>query len=42
MSGKQLTENLSAQTVSGITLMWTGLGFLALLALGIYARMLRH
>jgi lipopolysaccharide export LptBFGC system permease protein LptF len=42
MSGKQLTENLSAQTVSGIALMWTGLGFLALLALGIYARMLRH
>jgi lipopolysaccharide export LptBFGC system permease protein LptF len=42
MSGKQLTENLNAQTVSGIAVMWMGLGFLALVALGIYARLLRH
>ncbi|MHC4542199.1 MAG: LptF/LptG family permease [Planctomycetota bacterium] len=42
MSGKQLTENLSAQTVSGVSLMWAGLGFLALLAVGIYAWLLRH
>ncbi|UCC97099.1 MAG: LptF/LptG family permease [Phycisphaerales bacterium] len=42
MSGKQLTENLSAQTVSGVSLMWAGLGLLALLAVGIYAWLLRH
>ena len=42
MSGKQLTQNLNAQTVSGVGLMWGGLGFLVLLALGIYARLLRH
>ncbi len=42
MSGKQLTQNLNAQTVSGVALMWAGLGFLALLALGIYTRLLRH
>ena len=42
MSGKQLTQNLSAQTVSGVTLMWAGLGFLVLLTLGIYTRLLRH
>jgi len=42
MSGKQLTQNLNAQTVSGVTLMWAGLGFLVLLTLGIYTRLLRH
>lgn len=42
MSGKQLTENLSAQTVSGIALMWSGLGFLCFLAMVIYAGLLRH
>jgi lipopolysaccharide export LptBFGC system permease protein LptF len=42
MSGKQLTENLSAQTVSGVSLMWAGLGFLVLLAIGIYAWLLKH
>ncbi len=42
MSGKQLTQNLNAQTVSGVALMWAGMGFLALLALGIYTRLLRH
>jgi len=42
MSGKQLTQNLNAQTISGIAVMWMGLGFLALVTLGIYARLLRH
>jgi len=42
MSGKQLTQNLNAQTVSGVTLMWGGLGLLVLLTLGIYTRLLRH
>jgi len=42
MSGKQLTENLTAQTVSGIALMWTGLAFLALLAMAIYGWLLRN
>ena len=42
MSGKQLTENLSAQTVSGIALMWAGLGFLCFLTVAIYGWLLRH
>ena len=42
MSGKQLTENLSAQTVSGVTIMWAGLGFLCLFAMGIYRHLLRN
>ncbi len=42
MSGKQLTQNLNAQTVSGVALMWAGTGFLALLALGIYTRLLKR
>ena len=36
MSGKQLTENLGAQTVSGVAIMWAGLVFLSLLAVGIF------
>ena len=42
MSGKQLTENLSAQTLSGIALMWGGMGFLSLLAVGIYGWLFKH
>ncbi len=42
MSGKQLTENLNAQTVSGIALMWGGMGFLSLLAVGIYGWLFKH
>lgn len=42
MSGKQLTQNLSAQTISGIGLMWGGMGFLSLLAVGIYAWLFKH
>ena len=42
MSGKQLTQNLSAQTISGIGLMWGGMGFLSLLAVVIYAWLFKH
>jgi lipopolysaccharide export system permease protein len=42
MSGKQLTQNLNAQTVSGIGLMWGGLGFLSLLTVGIYGWLFKH
>ena len=42
MSGKQLTENLGVQTVSGITLMWVGLGFMSVLAVVIYHRLLKN
>jgi lipopolysaccharide export LptBFGC system permease protein LptF len=43
MSGKHITKNLGAQqTVSGVTLMWMGLGFLCLLAVILYSRLLRR
>jgi lipopolysaccharide export system permease protein len=42
MSGKQLTENLGAQTISGITLMWAGLGFMSVLTVVIYHHFLKN
>jgi lipopolysaccharide export LptBFGC system permease protein LptF len=42
MSGKQLTENLGAQTFSGVAIMWVGLVFLSLLAAGIYYKLLKN
>ncbi len=42
MSGKQLTENLDAQTFSGVAIMWAGLVFLSLLAVGIYYTLLKN
>ena len=42
MSGKQLTENLSAKTVSGVTIMWAGLAFLCLLTVAIYSYLLKN
>ncbi|MBN1805684.1 MAG: LptF/LptG family permease [Sedimentisphaerales bacterium] len=36
MSGKQITENLSSQNFSGVSLMWGGLAALSLLAILIY------
>ena len=42
MSGKNVTENLGSQNVSGIVLMWGGLAFLSLLAVVIYCRLLKH
>jgi lipopolysaccharide export LptBFGC system permease protein LptF len=42
MSGKQLTENLGAKTISGITLMWGGLIFMSALTVVIYHRLLRN
>ncbi len=42
MSGKNVAENLGAKNEWGIVLMWAGLGFLLLLAGGIYHRLLRN
>jgi lipopolysaccharide export LptBFGC system permease protein LptF len=42
MSGKHITENLGAQSVSGIALMWGGLAFLSLLAIVIYGWLLKN
>ena len=42
MSGKHITENLGAQNISGIALMWGGLVFLSLLAVVIYSRLLKN
>ncbi len=42
MCGKNITENLGSQGVSGIILMWMGLGFLLLLAVVIYYWLLRN
>jgi lipopolysaccharide export LptBFGC system permease protein LptF len=42
MSGKQLTENLDTKTVSGVTIMWAGLGLLCLFTVIIYRRLLRN
>ena len=42
MCGKNITENLGSQGVSGIVLMWIGLGFLSLLAAVIYYWLLRN
>ena len=42
MSGKQITENLGAQNVSGVSVMWGGLAFLSLLAIVIYGWLLKN
>lgn len=42
MSGKQLTENLGAQTVSGITIMWAGLTALVLLSLSLFYYLVKN
>jgi len=42
MSGRNITENLGSQSVSGIALMWIGLGLLSLLALGIYHKLAKN
>jgi lipopolysaccharide export LptBFGC system permease protein LptF len=42
MSGKHITENLSSQNVSGISLIWGGLAFLTLLAVAIYGWLLKN
>jgi len=42
MSGKQMTENLGAQNVSGVSLMWGGLTALSLLVVVIYGRLLKN
>ena len=42
MSGKQITENLTADTFSGVAMMWTGLGFLSVVTVVIYGWLLRN
>jgi lipopolysaccharide export LptBFGC system permease protein LptF len=42
MSGKQLAENLGAQSVSGITIMWTGLAALVLLSMTLYYYLVKN
>ncbi len=42
MSGKQITENLGSQNVSGVSVMWGGLAFLFLLAIVIYGWLLKN
>ncbi len=43
ISGRHLQNNLgSSQAVSGLGVMWTGLGILFLMVLGLYRRLLRH
>lgn len=43
MSGKQLIENTgAAETVSGLAVMWAGMGFLSLLVVMIYGWLLKH
>jgi len=42
MCGRNITENLGSQGVSGIVLMWTGLGFLLLLSAIIYYRLAKN
>jgi len=42
ISGKHITENLGSQSISGIVLMWAGLGVLSLLAVMIYHRLLKN
>ncbi|UCF14167.1 MAG: LptF/LptG family permease [Phycisphaerales bacterium] len=43
MSGKQMTENLgAANTLSGVAMMWAGLGFLSLVVIVIYGYLMRN
>jgi lipopolysaccharide export LptBFGC system permease protein LptF len=42
MSGKHITDNPASQNISGILLMWSGLAFLALLAVVIYSWLLKN
>jgi hypothetical protein len=43
MSGKQLTENLgSRDMISGLAIMWAGLGFLVLVTLIIYGHLMKN
>ncbi len=42
MSGKQITENPDTKAISGVAIMWAGLGLLCLFAVAIYHRLLRN
>lgn len=41
ISGKNITENLGVEAVSGMVLMWAGLGVLIVLMLVMYHRLLK-
>ena len=41
-SGIQMINNLGVQAISGIAVMWAGVVFLAVLAVGIYCWLLRN
>jgi lipopolysaccharide export LptBFGC system permease protein LptF len=41
ISGKNIIENLGSQSISGLVLMWAGLGFLSILALAVFSRLMR-
>jgi hypothetical protein len=42
ISGKQVTENLGSQAISGTLLTWAGLVVLVVLAIVLYHRLLRN
>lgn len=42
MMGENIAKNLGSQVISGIALMWAGLGFLSLVAAVIYRRLLKN
>ena len=42
MSGKQMTENIGARMISGVTLMWAGLFFMIALTGALYHTLLKH
>ena len=42
MMGKNITKNPDAHAGSGVVLMWVGLAFLSLLAVGIYRKLLKN
>ena len=42
LSGKQLAQNMGAQSISGITVMWAGCGALFLIALSLYYYLLKN
>jgi hypothetical protein len=42
ISGKNVTENLGSQSISGIVLMWAGPVFLSILTVAIFQKLLRN
>ena len=42
ISGKHITENPSSQSIFGIVLMWLAMGFLMLVAVTLFYRLLKN